>query len=99
MKPRLAIALFGALIVLAAPTFDLAQAQPDSSYSGPTIGPAPPITCHPNETFEWRPTPGCGRYGESPASIPGEYRCWNYYDSISNSCQRRCEWTGNCRAP
>lgn len=73
----------------------LAQLQPD----GPQIKPAPPIDCGGSVTYEWRPTPTCGHYGESPMSIPGEYRCFSYYNEVTRSCERRCVWTGNCRAP
>jgi hypothetical protein len=99
MKPRLIVALFAAAIMAAAPMFADAQTRPDATYNGPTIGPAPPIQCVAAESIEWRPTPGCGSYGDVPGWIPGEHRCYNYYDPASNRCQRRCEWTGNCREP
>jgi hypothetical protein len=73
----------------------LAQLQP----AGPQLKPAPPIDCGGTVTYEWRPTPVCGRYGESPMSIPGEYRCVSVYDDASRSCKQHCVWTGNCREP
>lgn len=69
----------------------VAQIQP------PTLRQGPPIQCTPNVSMEWKPTVMCGT--NEAGWIGGEHKCWNYYDSSSNSCQRKCEWTGKCNEP
>lgn len=77
----------------------LGSAVNAQSSDGPTFQPGGSVDCFPNETLHWEPVPACGRYGESPMSIPGEMRCFNYFDNAAQRCERRCVWTGNCRAP
>jgi hypothetical protein len=59
----------------------------------------PPSSCNPNETKEWRPFLMCGTHGESVATVPGEFRCANYYDYAKSACVRQCFWTGRCQGP
>lgn len=61
-----------------------------------TIGSGDRIKCEGNESKEWGPEVACGTMGESPAYKSGEHRCFTFYDSATDACQRKCVWTGNC---
>jgi|SRR5712664_2100445 len=62
---------------------------------GATMQQAPHSACEMNESKEWKQSQACGT-NDLGAWIGGEYRCWDYYDSISKSCKRTCTWTGKC---
>jgi hypothetical protein len=61
---------------------------------GATIGPAPHPACEMNESREWKLTPVCGT--NEAGFIAAEYRCWDFYDTVSKACKRTCTWTGKC---
>jgi hypothetical protein len=73
---------------LLATTNAFAQGTPQAPV-GPTFEKGPPVQCMPNEGTEWRASDLCG-------FPPAEFRCWNFYQASSRSCERKCTWTGKC---